>query len=172
MVVKGTSWWQSQVILYYLNQGGPMIKCAFLTYHASVCCSGRRRMWMLESSIVLCSWLQWGMSERRLHPSVLHPVSIIPQFRSFTSLPSSCSLQPLKGRCTDTSSPLLSIMGFFLSPSFSALFSPVAFPYLVYPIFFLLSQFLVSHHQSWIFLNGGAVQPLNLQLHYPVSFPW
>lgn len=76
MVVKLTAWWQSQVILHCLAQGGPMIKCAFLKYHASV-------QWQ---DVSVDAWIQpcvmfWtgagGMSDRRLRPSVLQPVSII-----------------------------------------------------------------------------------------------
>lgn len=86
MVVKLTAWWRSQVILRYLTQGGPTIKCAFLKYHASVCCNGRRRVLMLGSSFVFHFRLEWGMSDKRLRLSVLQPVSITLQLRSFTAL--------------------------------------------------------------------------------------
>lgn len=123
MVVKLTAWWQSQVIPYYLTQGGPTIKCAFLKYYASVCCDGRRWVLMLGSRLVLCSRLQWGMSDRRLHPSVLQPVSVILQFRFFTLLPSSCSLLPLKGRCTDTGAVPLPLLWTFSFHMFFCTFS-------------------------------------------------
>lgn len=61
--------------------------------------------------------------------------------------------------------------GLFPFICFSAL-SPVAFPDLASPVFVLLSQSLVSHHQSWICLTGGAVQSLNLQPHLSGPFPW
>ena len=137
MAVKLRAWWQSQVILYYLTQGGPTIKCAFLKYHASVCCGGRRRVLMLGSSLVLCSGLEWGMSGRRLHPSVLQPVSIILQLTSFTLLPSSSSLLPLKDRCTDTRAvpcPLLWTFSFhhiFFCTVFSSCLSLPIFSHLV-----------------------------------------
>lgn len=134
-----------------------MIKCAFLTYHASVSWDGRRQVLMLGSSLMLCSTRVWGMSDRRLHPPVLQPVSIIVLHRSFTAF--SHSLLPLKADAQAQGLSLALCCGLFPCPSLSVLLLPVVFPYLVFLFFFLLSQSLVFHHQSWISLKSGAVQP-------------
>lgn len=113
------------VTLHSLTQGGAITKCAFFTYHTSVCWDVRRRVLTLGSSLMLCSRLAWGMSDRRLHPPVLEPVSITVLLRSFTAF--SHSLLPLEADA-QTVCPLPSIVGFFLAHPFLYCFFQLSFP--------------------------------------------
>lgn len=80
---------------------------------------------MLGSSLMLCS-MGWGMSDSRLHPLVLQPVSILVLLRPFTAF--SHYLLPLKADAQTQRLSLALCCGLFPRPSLSVQFLPVAFP--------------------------------------------
>lgn len=109
------------VILHSLTRGCSDKMC--ITHHTSW--DGRRRV-LLGSSLMLCSRLGWGMSDRRSQPPLLQPVSIAVLLRSFTAF--SHSLLPWRQMHRHRGCPLPSVVSFFLAHVFLYCFFQLSFP--------------------------------------------